>query len=73
MDEFRQELARQMHEAALKNPDPNAQKMIEQMSTPGGIAVFLALMIVVMLLAFVVFGVLGGTIGASIWGKRSQS
>ena len=73
MDEFRQELARQMHEAALKNPDPNAQKMIEQMSTPSGIAVFLTLMIVVMLLAFVVFGVLGGTIGASIWGKRSQS
>lgn len=73
MNEFRAELGRQMQEAAARNPDPNAQRMIEQMSTPGGIAVFLTLMIVVMLLAFIVFGVIGGAVGASIWGKRQQS
>jgi len=71
--EFRRQLMQQMQEAASKNPDPNAQRVMQQMSTPEGVAIVMTVMVVVVLLAFIVFGVIGGTIGASVWGKRQTS
>ena len=72
-DEFRRQLMQQMQEAAAKNPDPNAQRVIQQMSTPEGVAIVITIMVVVVLAAFIVFGVVGGTVGASLWGKRQAS
>ena len=68
--EFRRQLTQQMQEAAAKNPDPNAQRVMEQMSTPEGMAILLTVMVVVFLVAFIIFGLIGGAVGASIWGKR---
>jgi hypothetical protein len=72
-DEFRRQLMQQMQEQAAKNPDPNAQRMMQQMATPEGVAIVITVMVAVVFLAFIVFGVIGGTIGASIWGKRQTS
>jgi len=69
-EEFRRQLMQQMQEAAAKNPDPNAQRMMQQLSTPEGVATLLTVMVVMMLVAFIVFGVIGGAVGASVWGRR---
>jgi hypothetical protein len=71
--QFREQLMQGMREGAARNPDPNAQVMIERMSTPEGIAILITLIVVCVFLAFVIFGVIGGALGASIWGKRQQA
>ncbi len=71
--EFRRQLMQQMQEAAAKNPDPNAQRVMQQMSTPEGVAILVTAMVVVVLVAFIIFGVIGGAVGAAIWGRRQTS
>ena len=61
-----------MKQSAARNPDPNAQQMLQKMSTPEGLAILLTFMIVAGLFAFIVFGVIGGAIGASIWGRKQR-
>ena len=70
---FKAQLMRQLHEAAATNPDPNAQRAIEQLSTPEGITIVLAVVVVMMLVSFIIFGIIGGAVGASIWGKRQTT
>jgi hypothetical protein len=70
---IREAMLEGMKQSAARNPDPNAQQMLEKLSTPEGLAILLTFMIVAGLFAFIVFGVIGGAVGASIWGRKQQS
>jgi hypothetical protein len=52
-------------EAASKNTEPSAQATFDQMNTPEGIALVVAMFIVLMVLSIFVFSIAGGAIGAS--------
>ena len=69
---IREAMLEGMKQSAARNPDPNAQQMLEKMSTPEGIAILMTAMIVGFLVVFVIFGVIGGAVGASIWGRKQQ-
>jgi len=74
MAEFRLRLMERMHEAATSNPDPKAQQAIQEfISTPGAPAIVLAVFIGIYFLAFVIFGLIGGAVGASVWGRKQSS
>jgi len=70
---FRGRMMEQLQRSAATNPDPNVQEVVRKLATPEGMAVFVTLMIVIMLVSFVIFGVAGGAIGASLWGRRERS
>ena len=69
---IREAMLEGMKQSAARNPDPNAQQMLAKMSTPEGLAVVLTLIIVGALFAFLVFGVIGGAVGASVWGRKQR-
>ena len=68
--EMRAGMMQALRENAARNPDPQAQQMIERLSTPAGIAFMVVFVIVCIGVAFLVFGILGGTIGSSLWGRK---
>ena len=70
---FQQRMVEQLHRSAAANPDPNVQEVVGKLATPEGMAIFVTLMIVIVLVSFVIFGIIGGAIGASVWGRRSSS
>jgi hypothetical protein len=70
---FRQRMVEQLQRSAATNPDPNVQEVIRKLATPEGIAIFVTLMIVITLFSFVIFGIAGGALGASLWGRRKTS
>lgn len=70
---MKQAMLEGLRRSAERNPDPNAQQIIAKMSTPEGLATLLTLMLVAGLLVYVIFGIIGGAIGASVWGRRSRS
>lgn len=70
---FTARVSEQLQRSAAANPDPQAQQMIQKLATPEGIAIFVTLAVVITLVSFVIFGIIGGAIGASLWGRRSAS
>ena len=68
--EMREGMMQALRENAARNPDPQAQQMIEKLSTPEGLAFMVVFIIVCIGIAFLVFGLLGGVIGASLWGRK---
>lgn len=70
---LKSEMIRQLHEAAAKNSDPNAQQVAEKLATPEGIVMILIIGLVAFLFGFLVFGSIGGAVGAAIFGKRQQN
>lgn len=69
----KQVMLESLRRSAERNPDPSAQQIIARMSTPEGLAMLVTVMIVGALVAYVIFGIIGGAIGASLWGRRQQS
>ena len=69
----REAMLQAMRDSAARNPDPGAQQIIERMSTPAGLATIIVVMIVVMFGAFLVFGLIGGALGSSIWGRKQNA
>lgn len=70
---FKQAMTEALQQSAARNPDPAAQKWVDWMSTPEGLAMLMTVVVAMFLAAFVVFGLLGGVIGASIWGRKQSS
>lgn len=64
-DELRQELRQKVLQVAAQNPDPRAQEMLQRFATPEGLAVLIALTMVLFLVIFVAFGAIGGALWAS--------
>lgn len=74
---FREKIQQQAAAAISSNPDPTAQQMVRSLtdfvSTNSGLAVLIAVSIFVMLISFIILAGLGGTIGASIFGKHRDA
>lgn len=67
---MREAMLQAMRDNAARNPDPQAQQMMEKLATPEGIAFLVVFIIICLAVAFLIFGLLGGVIGASIWGRK---
>ncbi|MBA3912497.1 MAG: hypothetical protein H0X25_01245 [Acidobacteriales bacterium] len=62
--EMRKALVEAIRQQALRNPDPQAQQVIEALNTPSGLAILLALSLAFLFIVFVVLSGLGGALGA---------
>jgi hypothetical protein len=67
---IREAMLKSLRDSAANNPDPNAQQVIQWMSSPGGMAFVVVLILIGFAMAFLIFGLLGGVIGASVWGRK---
>jgi len=61
-----------IEQAASRNSDPQAQQITQMLLSPTGMALMATMVVAAMLVAFLVFGMAGGALGASIWGQRRQ-
>jgi hypothetical protein len=71
-DAIRAKLMDGMQQAAARNPDPQAQQVMEFFKTPQGIVVLLTISLIGVLLAFVIFSGLGGAIGAALLRRKER-
>jgi hypothetical protein len=69
----KQVMLESLRRSAAGNPDPNAQQILARMSTPEGLALLVTVMVVGAFFVFVIFGIAGGALGASLWGRRKTS
>lgn len=60
-----------LEQAASRNPDPRVQPMMQWIRTPEGMAFLIITGMVLLFVAFLVLGSLGGLVGASLNRKRS--
>ena len=60
-----------VEQAAVRNPDPRVQPMMEWVRTPEGLAFLIITGLVLLFIAFLVLGSLGGLVGASLNRRRS--
>ena len=68
--EIRQALRDAIRQAAMQNPDPKVQEMMQSLLTPEGMAVIVILAMALFLVMFVVFGVIGGGLWASLQRRK---
>lgn len=71
---LRGEMMARLKEAIASSSDPQATDLLrrigDQLNTPSGLATIFTLALAVLAIFFVVFGGLGGAIGASLFGRR---
>jgi len=65
-DELRQALHDAIQNAIAQNPDPQVREMAKALLTPEGIAFIVILAMLLFLAMFVIFGVIGGGLWASL-------
>ncbi len=65
---LRQALAEQL----ARNPNPQAQQVMQQLMTPGGLAVVVGFLLLFFLAVVVICSAIGGALGASLFGRRKQ-
>ncbi|MBZ5628588.1 MAG: hypothetical protein LAO06_06955 [Acidobacteriia bacterium] len=68
----RQLLQQVIEQAAVRNADPRAQQVLQQLMTPAGMALMITLVMVFFLAAFLALSSLGGALGAWLLGKSSH-
>ncbi len=69
----REAMQKAIEQSAAQSPDPKAQEIMRNLMSPGALAAFLTLLVVLFFLAFLVLSSLGGAIGASVWGNKESS
>jgi len=69
---LRDELMRRIQEVASRNPDPQAQEMMQRLMTPEGLAFIIAIGLVLFLFAFLALSSVGGALGAKLFGDRES-
>lgn len=67
--QLRSALLEAVQQSAARNPDPQAQQILDYLKTPTGLAVVMALGLVVMLVLFLVLSSASGALGAA-WLRR---
>ena len=74
--DFRRAMQEQMDKQLSSNPDPKvremAQRMVEWLATPQGVATMMVLVLVTLAVVFVLFTAAGGALGASLFGRRRE-
>ena len=69
---LRDELMRKIQELASRNPDPQAQEMMQKLMTPEGLAFIIAIGLVLFLVAFLALSSIGGALGSRLFGDRES-
>ena len=67
---FRALMQQAVQQAVERNPDPQAQELMNQLLTPAGMAVMITILMIIALVAFVALSSAGGAIGASLFRDR---
>lgn len=67
--ELRSALLEAVQQSAARNPDPQAQQIVEYLKSPSGLALVMALGLAVMLVLFLLLSSASGAIGAA-WVRR---
>jgi hypothetical protein len=70
--QLREGIARAIDEAAARNPSPQTPDIVQQLKSPEGIAIMIALMLVITFLIFLIVSSVGGLVGASVLQKRER-
>jgi len=70
--ELRAALLVAVKQSAARSSDPQAQKMIEYLESPPGLALVMVVGLVVMFVAFLIFSSLGGAIGAALMRRKDR-
>ncbi len=70
---IREAMQKAIEQSAAQNPDPKAQEIMRNLMSPGALAAFITVLVVLFFLVFLVCSSLGGAIGASIWGNKRSS
>jgi hypothetical protein len=71
-DSIRDKLLQEMQAAAARNPDPQAQQVMEFFKSPSGVVLLLSMALIGTLLAFVIFSGLGGALGAALLRRKER-
>jgi hypothetical protein len=71
-NEVRKALVAAVEQAAARNPDPQAQQMMQYLKTPAGLTLVMILGLMVMFCLFVVVSSLGGALGAAMLRRKDQ-
>jgi hypothetical protein len=66
-------LLQRIDQAKAGTADPQTLAMLERFKTPDGLEILLFLLLVFFLLSSILFGVLGGVIGAKLLGRYNRS
>jgi len=69
---LRDDLLRRIQEVASRNPDPQAQQMMQRLMTPEGLAFIIAIGLLLFLFAFLALSSIGGALGAKLFGSRES-
>lgn len=69
---FREIMQQAMQQAAANNPDPKAQEMLAQLTSPAGLAFMVTLVMIIFLVGFIALSSAGGAIGAWLYKKNSD-
>ncbi len=69
----RETMRKAIEQAMARNPNPQAQALMNQIMTPEGIATLLTVTAVIFLFVFLIFGAVGGSVGAALLRKRQSS
>jgi hypothetical protein len=69
-DKLREAALRALDQAAARNPDPQAQEMVQHLKTPEGLVLVVALGMLFTFVFFVLLSSVGGIMGAVFLRKR---
>jgi len=70
--QLRAALLEAIEQSALRASDPQAQQYVTYFKSPPGLALFMALMLVVMFFIFLILASLGGSLAASLLRRRER-
>lgn len=70
--ELRTAMLDAIEQSAARSSDPQVQKAFEYLKTPPGLALMMALSLVMVLAAFLILSSLGGAIGAALTRRKDQ-
>jgi len=70
--QLRTELREALEQSALRAPDPQAQQILTYLKSPPGLALVMALGLVVVFLAFLIFAGLGGALAAAVQRRKER-
>jgi hypothetical protein len=66
------EMLQALDQAAARNPDPQAQAMLQYFKSPEGLTLVIALALVATLISFLLLSTLGGFLGGVTLGRKSR-